>query len=148
MTVVEQLTEKQTELDAVKAEMQKSVEAVKVATDTLAVTVKERDELKANAQAAEAKHADELKKVQDALTAKEAEHVATVKELETAKQALANPAFAHAAVKGDKKAVAEGSSEASQLMTKEQARAEHDKLSDPVAQACFRRDHAKELGLV
>jgi predicted nucleic acid-binding Zn-ribbon protein len=90
---------------------------------------------------------DSAVKVQAEIIAEKSAHEATKAELATAKAALANPAFAAAAAQGDKQAVKEGGAEASHVMTKAEALVEYKKLNDPVAEACFRRDHAKILGL-
>lgn len=96
----------------------------------------------------------ELAKAEDVATKEIAEHLKTKQklenvkaELEVAKKALANPAFASAAVNGSKTGIAEGGSEAANTLTQPEALAEYSKLTDPKARAEYRKNHAVELGL-
>lgn len=94
-------------------------------------------ERKANAAALESSKAmvESLKAANEKMTA----------ELEAAQKALANPAFAVAAVAGDKAAVKEGGNEAVQELTYEQACAEYNKITDPVARKAYREKNGKTL---
>lgn len=80
-----------------------------------------------------------------------ADELASVKaELATAQAALANPAFADAAIKGSAGAGFEGGvagNGGADEMTPEQAKNEYSKLTDAKAKQDFRRKHWKALGI-
>ena len=144
MAITAELNETKATLEA---EQLKAVESSKLITG---LEVKLTDATKAleTASAEILVLKSSVEKVQAEIIAEKSAHEATKVELATAKAALANPAFAAAAARGDKTAVKEGCSEAGKdIMTKAEALAEYRKITDPVAQACFRRDHRKELGL-
>jgi hypothetical protein len=105
--------------------------------------------VKASVVALKDEHAKALTVAETAFKAEQTAHITTKTELETAKKALANPAFAAAAVTGSKVAVAEGGAEAQDTakITKENAEAEYKKIVDPKARADFRDKYAVELGL-
>lgn len=140
MTVIEELVQAKADLASMDASVKAGVALVEAAN-------KERDEIKAQLSAIEIKSAEELKKVSDVLAAEQVAHVSTKTDLEKAKKVLANPAFAAAASKTSDVPLAEGGSAETVIKTKADCIAEHKKITDPIAQARYRRDNAKELGL-
>lgn len=144
MTVVEQIISLQTDLAA-------SMEAQKGLAAQVASSTTERDAARAEVAQAKAelvKAQETVKAAQDAQVKSESDHAATKKELNAAKTALANPAFADAAIKGNAKPVAEGGTPSNdEPLTFEQALVEYKKITDPKAQVAFRAEHAKELRL-
>lgn len=127
---------------------------VDAARSVVAITA-ERDAAKqahADAIAAHEKAIVEVnaaaKKASDDLAAECVAHGATKQQLEKAQHALANPAFADAAVRGETKPTAEGgAAPANPPMTLAQAMAEYNKITDAVARAQYRNEHKKELGI-
>jgi len=113
----------------------------------LADAVKLVETLRAECATKDATHAEALKTVSTALDAEKAAHVATQADLEAKSKALANPAFAVAAVAGDKAAVAEGGSEAAHVKSKEDYRAELSGIKDPMQRSLYRLKYKNELGL-
>ena len=113
----------------------------------LAECLKLNESLRSEKDALAKAHADALKISSDALEAEKTAHNATKVDLEAKTRALANPAFAAAAATGDKAAVKEGGSEAGSVMTKDEARAELKKITDPRLRSQYRIDHKVELGL-
>jgi len=113
----------------------------------LADAVKLIQTLRDEAGVKDAAHTEALKVTADALTAEQAAHSATKTDLEAKTKALANPAFAQAAVAGDKNAVAVGGAEAIAVKSKDELEQEYRKLTDPLERKAFRTQHAKELGL-
>lgn len=147
-TIVQQLEESQ---KACAAAISSNVEQ---AAQIVAITG-ERDAAKtAHADAVKA-HADELAKVKasatkasEDLAGEIAAHGSTKQQLEKAQHALAHPAFADAATRGEKKPTAEGGTGTEiPPATPEQVQAEYRKIEDPVARARFRNEHKKELGI-
>lgn len=104
------------------------------------------EELKAKMEADANAAADVLQKEMNARIAVQEELKRTQGERDTAKAALANPAFAAAAVQGGK-AVAEGGAESRGTMTQAEAEAKYRTITDPHERKQFRADHAEELKL-
>ena len=147
MTVVQELEEKKGELEA---------SAVKIAELEASIVSLNEESSKAiealNMEAAEAKkHLDasvaECAELKSQIDVKDAKLAEIEEDLNKAKAALANPAFAAAAVSGSEKSVEEGRSEAKARMTKEEALAEYKNISDAKERAEFRKAHKEELGL-
>lgn len=113
----------------------------------LADAVKLIQTLRDEAGVKDAAHTEALKVTADALTAEQAAHSATKTDLEAKTKALANPAFAQAAVAGDKNAVAVGGAEGTAVLTKEEARKELNSITDPKQRSLYRLAHKAELGL-
>lgn len=147
MTVVQELEQKKVELATAESkvvEVQKAMEVsiVKASEEVAAMQAKIDESVKAIECVTVER--DTLKASLDASGVKIAELEG---ELAKAKEALANPAFAQAAVAGDKKAVEEGGSEAAHKMTKVEALAEYKKIVGAKERAEFRKAHKEELGL-
>jgi DNA-binding transcriptional MocR family regulator len=142
-TVVQDLEASQKRCLELEAAQAASADALKVKDQAIEAGVKalaDEKAISAKAQEAITAGVDALKAEQDA-------HAATKAQLELAQKQLANPA--HLAVKnqGSQAAVPEGGSQATETKTQAEWRAEHNEIKDPVAQAQFRGEHRKELGL-
>lgn len=88
------------------------------------------------------------KKTSDELAGEIAAHGATKQQLEKAQHALAHPAFADAAIRGEQKPTAEGGAATQdKVLTYAEAQAEYKKITDPKAASEYRKKHAKELGI-
>lgn len=84
-----------------------------------------------------------------ALVAEQKAHEATKQELTVAKSRLENPAFKAAEALGAKPVADAGVVAADvKVKTCSEWNAEYEKIQDPKAREDFRKEHAKELGLV
>lgn len=147
MTIVQELEQKKTELIAANAKIQEvtvSIETVKGEAQKQVSDMQAKIDETSKLVEAVSDERDGLKASLEASNAKIAEVQA---ELEKAQAALANPAFATAAVKGDKVPVAEGGSEAMAKMSKQEALAVYKKITDAKERAEYRKAHKEELGL-
>lgn len=140
MTVVEQLEASVKELAELKASSDAQAQEIAALKAQLEEQSKQGVEALASAKVA----ADEAVK---ALTVEQAAHAEAKAELEKARAALANPAFAAAAVKGQDEATPEGAAEAVAVKSAADLLAEYRAIADPVERARWRADHMKELGL-
>lgn len=147
MTITDKHLALAAEHDALKAkcaDMEKSLSEAQVA---LAAKDVEIAAVKAAADKAVAEAGEKLGAAEAQAKAEQELHAATKAELDKARLALANPAFADAAIVGAAKATPEGGAEAARKMTREEALAEYQKIEGAVARAKYREAHAEELGL-
>lgn len=143
------------QFDALKAQVASDAVKLEEGAKALADMTAARDALATQVETLTAQVAEGVKAVEaakadgaKALEAEQSAHAATKAELVTAKAALANPAFAQAAIGGKAEATHEGGAAiASAKMSKAEALVEYRKLTDDKAKADFRREHAEELGL-
>jgi len=154
MTVVTQLAEQTVKLQALEAAQAESAKLIEQTNQVmeqvkaeLVACQAERDVFKGKVADLEAKLVSEATKATEALNAEKAASAQIQQELDKAKVALDNPAYAAAAVVGSATAVAEGGSQASRTLTKEEANAEYNKITDARERAEYRKNHRKELGL-
>lgn len=101
----------------------------------------------ADERAVSAKAREAVKAAADALAAEQASHAQTKAQLEQAQKELENPAYLAVKNQGSSAAVPEGGAQAAEKKTRAEWSAEHNAITDPVAQARFRSEHRKELGL-
>lgn len=141
------ITERYNEAEAERARLAESCAGLeKSLAEALAALAQKEVESAADHQGAiEAAAAAAASAV--ALEEEREKHATTAAELARARRALANPAFAAAAVAGADAAVPEGGAEAGSVLSCADAYAEYSRIADPRQRAIYRREHAVELGL-
>lgn len=148
MTIVEQLSAAQERIAELEASVKVSGEQTVAAEAKINAANEASVKAAADLKAATEKYAADLAEHGKALEAEQSAHKATAAELAKAKLALANPAFADAAIVGSAGPVAEGGTPSSKIkVTKEQAEAEYRKIEDARERAEYRKKNWALLGI-
>lgn len=148
MTIVEQLSAAQERIAELEASVKVSGEQTVAAEAKINAANEASVKAAADLKSATEKHAADLAEHAKVLEAEQLAHKADAAELAKAKLALANPAFADAAIVGSKAPVAAGGTPATdQPKTQEQAQAEYRKIEDAKERADYRRENWQVLGI-
>lgn len=146
--------EKQTvvqQLDAANAQILQLTNSVAALTQQRDDAIKATETLKADHAAIIEKVNAAATKASNDLAAEIAAHGATKKDLEKAQHALAHPAFADAAARGEMKPTPEGgAAQVAHVMTNAEHMTEYKRIRDSgnhVEAAAYRTKFAKELGI-
>lgn len=147
-TIVEQLSQAQETIKTFEAEKKALNDKVSAAEAVTKSANEAKSKAEADLKSAQDAHAGDVAEKEKALKAEQSAHEATRVELAKAKQALANPAFADAAIVGSKKPAPEGGiASDTPPMTPDEAAAKYKAISDPKARAAFRKENWKILGI-
>lgn len=148
MTIVEQLSESQTRVAALEGELKVAAEKAVVDAQSLAAAVKAKAEIEESIKAKTEAHAKAMTEATEAKAKLEAELALAKSELEKARAALANPAFADAAIVGSAETAQSGMPPAEEVpLTHEAALKKYCALEDPRERAEFRKANWKILGI-
>lgn len=148
MTLIEQLSAAQERIAELETGAKSSVDQIAAASAAQKLAEDAAVKVAADAKAEAEKHAADLAENAKLLEAEQAARKATEAELAKAKLALANPAFADAAIVGSKAPAADGGVPSSEVqMTKEQAEAEYRKIEDARARSEYRKKNWALLGI-
>ena len=148
MTVVEQLVESQARVAALEGDLKLAAEKALGDAQSLAAAVEAKAEVEAALKAMGEVHEQALADAAEARTKLETALAETKAELEKAQAALANPAFADAAIVGRPETAQSGMPPAEETpLTHEAALKKYCALEDSRARAEFRKANWKILGI-
>lgn len=148
MTIVEQLSAAQERIAELEASVKVSSEQTVAAEAKINAANEASVKAAADLKAATEKHAADLAEHGKVLEAEQLAHKSDAAELAKAKLALANPAFADAAIVGSKIPAADGGIPSSEVrMTKEQSESEYRRIEDARARSEYRKKNWALLGI-
>ena len=148
MTIVEQLSEAQTRIAALEGELKVASEKAVADAQKLTAAVEAKAKIEADAKAMAEANAKAIADAVEAQAKLQTALVASDAELKKARAALANPAFADAAIVGRTASAQSGMPPADETpLTHEGALKKYNSLDDPRERAEFRKANWKILGI-
>lgn len=148
MTIVEQLSESQSRVAALEGEMKIAAEKALVDGQSLAAAVEAKAKIEESMKAMTEAHAKAMTDATEAQAKLQAALAMAKSELEKTRAALANPAFADAAIVGRSETAQSGMPPAEEApLTHEAALKKYCALENPRERAEFRKANWKILGI-
>ena len=148
MTIVEQLSEAQTRIAALEGELKVASEKAVADAQKLTAAVEAKAKIEESMKAMTEAHAKAMTDATEAQSKLQAALAMAKSELEKTRAALANPAFADAAIVGRSETAQSGMPPADEApLTHEAALKKYNSLADPRERAEFRKANWKILGI-
>jgi len=147
-TIIQQLSDAQARITELEEIVKVSGEQVATVQSEIKAAIEAKVKAEAEAKTTSESNGKIIAEKDAAIKAEQVAHEATGVELAKAKRALANPAFADAAIVGNDKPASEGGIAPSvPPMTSEEAVAKYKAIADPKERAMFRKENWKILGI-